>query len=259
MRTKLIFTLLLLTISTPVATAQDGKQLVAEMIEAVGGKSNFYKLKNVNYDYEYRNPKASMTFMSHETYSFHGEKSHAEYVEHSVTAPKGGTVVEGFNGTDAWVSIDGTLTPAEQPNGFARFMRKTNYYWFSMFFKLLDEGVQHEFMGVKTVDEAAYNVVRVSFGENVGDAQDTYVLYINKKTKLVDRFLFTVMSFQMAEPQMMVLDYETVDGIKIGSKRKYIPADWKGNIKGNQWTTTNWTNIQFNTDVDQTMFEKPLN
>lgn len=257
MKTTTVLTYFLILPFALSVRAQDAKQLVSDMIETAGGKTNFYKLKNVTYEYEYRNPKAPMTLKSRETYVFHKEKSHAAYSIHTVLAPEGKKVVEGYDGTNAWVTLDGNLSRDEQANNFARFMRKTNYYWFSMFFKLLDDGVNHEYLGLKRVNGKDYDRVKITFGTNVGDAQDIYVLYINRKSKLVDQFLFTVMSFQMAEPQLMVMEYETIDGIQIGSTRKYIEADWEGNIKGQQWVTTNWTNIDFNTDVDMSIFERP--
>jgi len=257
MATKVIFTSLFVALLSFSGMAQDARQLVSDMIETVGGKADFHQLKNVNYDYEYINTKAPMTLKSHETYIFHKERSHAAYSINTVTAPDGQKVTEGFDGKEAWITLDGKLSEDEQANNFARFMRKTNYYWFTMYFKLLDEGVNHEYLGSKKVNGKDYDMIKVTFGDGIGDAQDIYVLFINKATKLVDQFLFTVMSFQMAEPQLMVMEYETIDGIRIGSKRKYIEADWEGNIKGKEWVTTNWTNIKFNTEIDPALFDRP--
>ncbi len=253
---KVVYTFFLSLITTSAIIAQDAKQLVSEMIEAVGGKENFYNLKNVNYDYAYNNPEASMKLTNHETYVFHKELSYAKYTEHSILGANG-SVIEGYDGTNAWVTFDGKLSKEEKPNGIARFLRKTNYYWFTMFFKLLDNGVNHAYEGTKTVNGKTYDIVKITFGKNVGDAQDTYVLYINKKTKLVDQFLFTVVGMGMQDPLLMVMEYETVDGIKIGSKRKYIASNWDGEVIGKQWTTTNWTNIKFNTDIDTSIFQQP--
>ncbi|MFS4466852.1 DUF6503 family protein [Maribacter sp. 2210JD10-5] len=238
--------------------AQDAKQLVADAIEATGGKKNFYSKGSVNYDLEYRTPKGenAITLLANETYLFNGERSYATYTEHSLTGANG-KVVEGYDGTNAWVTFDGKLSSDEQANGVARFLRKTNYYWFSMFFKLLDEGVNHELLEDQKVTGKDYNRVKITFGDNVGDAQDTYVLYINKKTKLIDQFLFTVVGFGITEPSLMTYKYQTVGGIKIPAKRKYVQADWDGNVKGDGYTITNWTNIKFGAEADKGMFEKP--
>ncbi len=257
MKTTTAILALMLTFAPLAVKAQDAKQLVTEMIEAVGGKKNFYRLKNVNYDYEYKNGILPLTLIANETYVFNGELSYADYNAHTMTAPGGEKVVEGFDGSNAWVTINGNLSDNEQANNFSRFIRKTNYYWFSMFFKLLDDGITYKHMGSKKVNGKDYNLVQISYGENVGDAQDTYILYINKETKRVDQFLFTVMGFGIAEPSLMVMEYETVDGIAIPSKRKYIKADWDGNVKGEEWITTSWTNIKFNQEVDKSIFNKP--
>ncbi|MEL6918897.1 MAG: hypothetical protein AAFO99_14355 [Bacteroidota bacterium] len=259
MHTKRIFTFILTLFITVTGVAQDGKQLVAEMIEAAGGKQNFYELNNVTYDYEYRNSVIPITLVNHETYVFDKELSYAAYTEHSMSGANGEKVIEGYDGTETWVMIDGKLTDNEQANGFAKFIRKTNYYWFAMFFKLLDDGVNHTFKGSKNVNGKEYNLVEIGFGKNIGEVQDTYLLYINKETKLIDQFLFTIRGFGIEDPHLMVMEYETIDGIKIASKRKYITTDWDGNIVGDQWITTNWTNIKFNTDIDKSKFQKPTN
>ncbi|MBW1296220.1 DUF6503 family protein [Aquimarina litoralis] len=255
---KVVLTLVLIAVST-LGTAQDTTELISEAIEAIGGKEEFYNKGTVSYNYEYRAPKGenAITLVGKETYMFDGERSYATYTTHSLTGANG-KVVEGYNGTDAWVTFDGKVSNDEQANGVARFLRKTNYYWFAMFYKLLDNGVHHELLADQKVNGKEYNRIKITFGEKVGDAQDTYIIYINKKTKLIEQFLFTVVGFGITEPYLMTFDYETIDGIKIPSKRKYIEADWEGNVKGKAYYITNWTNIKFGLDLDKTMFEKPL-
>lgn len=247
-----LFFLLLFTITT---NAQNPKQLIGEMVEALGGKQNFYNLANVSYDYEYRDPNTPITLIGKETYVFDGELSSGNYQEHSLLGANG-KVVEGYDGQNAWVKLDTKIATDEQANGVARFLRKTNYYWFAMFFKLQDEGVNLEYVGSKKVEGRDYNLVKVTFGNSVGDAQDTYVLYINKRTKLVDQFLFTVIGFGVSEPNLMKVHYETIDGIKIPSERVYIGSNWEGEIIGKAWVTTYWTNIKFNTKIDPAIFSK---
>jgi len=255
MRT-LLFTLLLFVL--PMVTfSQNAEALVAEMIETLGGKKKFYALKNVTYDYDYNSPSGTQ-LSNHETYVFHNELSYAKYSKHSMLGPNGEKVIEGYDGQNAWVTINGKLSNDAQAKGIARFMRKTNYYWFAMFFKLLDNGVNQTYKGSKTIDGKTYDIVEITFGDNVGDAQDIYVLYINKKTKLVDQFLFTVMGMGRKDPLLLQMDYETIDGIQVPSKRKYVEADWDANVKGKEWTTVNWTHIKFNTEIDKALFEVPV-
>ena len=255
---KRIIVTLILVVASTLATAQTAKEIIAQSVEAIGGAQNFYNKGTVSYDYEYRAPKGenAITLVGKETYMFDGERSYATYTTHSLTGANG-KVVEGYNGTDAWVTFDGKVSDDEQANGVARFLRKTNYYWFAMFFKLADNGVNHELLSDQKVNGKDYKRIKITFGDQVGDAQDTYIIYVNKQTKLIDQFLFTVVGFGISDPYLMTFDYETIDGIKIPTKRKYIEADWDGNVKGKAYYITNWTNIQFGIDVDKSLFEKP--
>ncbi|SHI43051.1 DUF6503 family protein [Aquimarina spongiae] len=255
---KRIIVTLVFVVASTLATAQSAKEIIAQSVEAIGGAQNFYNKGTVSYDYEYRAPKGenAITLVGKETYMFDGERSYATYTTHSLTGANG-KVVEGYNGTDAWVTFDGKVSDDQQANGVARFLRKTNYYWFAMFFKLADNGVNHELLSDQKVNGKDYKRIKITFGDQVGDAQDTYIIYVNKETKLIDQFLFTVVGFGISDPYLMTFDYETIDGIKIPTKRKYIEADWDGNVKGKAHYITNWTNIQFGVDVEKSLFEKP--
>ncbi len=233
--------------------AQDPKQLLSEMMDALGGSQNFYNKGSVSYDYEYNDPNSGLHFIGKEQYVFDGELSRADFTTHTMLAPKGGLVTEGYDGTNFWVTIDGNNTSEEQALGFARFLRKTNYYWFTMFFKLLDNGVNQTYEGETTLDGKSYHLIKISFGSNIGDAQDTYIVYLNKETKLIDQFLFTITAFGITQPNLMRFDYETVDGIKIPSKRNYIKSNWNGEIIGEVPAITTWNNITFG-NVDRSVF-----
>jgi len=255
---KIAFTLTLVAL-VATGTAQTAKQILINATEAIGGSQYFYNKGTVSYDYEYRAPEGlnAITLVGKETYMFDGERSYATYTTHNLTGANG-KVVEGYNGTEAWVTFDGKVSEDEQANGVARFLRKTNYYWFAMFYKLLDNGVNHELLSDQTVNGTDYHRIKVTFGDKVGDAQDTYVVYVNKDTNRIDQFLFTIVGFGVTDPFLMTFDYETIDGIQIPTKRKYIEADWEGNIKGKAYYLTNWTNITFGVPVEKSMFEKPL-
>jgi len=248
----LVASLLIFSLTISTSVAQNANQLVAEMVETLGGKQTFYNLKNVTYDYAYTNPNGGK-LRGKETYVFDGELSLGIYSEHSLLGSMG-KIIEGYDGTNAWVKINGTASSDKKANGVARFLRKTNYYWFTMFFKLQDEGVNLEHLGNKKVEGHAYDLVKVTFGNTIGDAQDTYILYINKRTKLVDQFLFNVVANNSMDPRLMKVRYETIDGIKIATERSYIDANWDGDVIGEKWTTTYWSNIRFNTKIDSKMF-----
>ena len=252
---NIVIILTAILMATSSSFAQDANKIVADMIETLGGRQAFYNLGNVSYDFSYHDPNAPLTLSSKETYVFDGELSQGDFSEHGFLGDNG-KVLEGYDGKDAWVKFDGKVS--EDPNalGVTRFLRKTNYYWFAMFFKLQDEGVNLEYLKTKKVEGKDYDLVKVSFGNSVGDAQDTYILYINQRTKLVDQFLFTIVAFGMNEPKLMKVHYETIEGIKIPTERVYIDSNWEGEVVGKKWVTTYWTNIKFNTNIDRSIFSK---
>ncbi len=205
------------------ALAADPKKLVAETVAAVGGKNAHYPLKDVEYTYTYT--KDGKKDVSTERYVFDGELSWAEYVTSDNLAPEvSDPITQGYDGSKTWVKIDGQLLADEMMVRRADFLRKTNYYWFAMFFKLLDPGMTYEYLGDYQKGDITYDVVKAGFEPGVGDVQDYYQLYINRETKLVDFFLFTVMDFGMEDALLMEVEFEEIDGVKLPTKRRYAPA-----------------------------------
>ncbi|PJF32948.1 MAG: hypothetical protein CUN57_03405, partial [Phototrophicales bacterium] len=76
-------------------------------------------------------------------------------------------------------------------------------------------------------------------------------------TKLVDRFLFTVMDFNVTEPFLMKVQYEEVSGLKLPAHRKYTRADWDGKPKSNDWNEEISNNIKFNNGFERSLFAPP--
>jgi len=164
---NLIALFLILSYTITSSVAQNANQLVAEMIETLGGKQTFFNLGNVTYDYAYTNPKNGGKLRGKETYVFDGELSLGDYTEHSILGGMG-KILEGYDGHNAWVKINGKISTDKKANSLARFLRKTNYYWFTMFFKLQDEGVNLKHIGTKKVEGHDYNLVKVTFGNTIG-------------------------------------------------------------------------------------------
>lgn len=242
------------------ASRQDNpRALVERMVAEVGGIDKLYSLRDVEYTYTYHDLTGDNKDISLERYVFDGERSWAKYEvrEKNVVPQMEGEVMQGYNGKESWMTINGALVDDPQLMNLCDFLRKTNYYWFTMMFKLLDPGVRYEYSGTKAVDGIEYDLIRITFGEEVGDVQDTYLLYINPRTKLVDQFLFTVMDFGINEPFLMKVEYEEVAGLKLPAKRKAVAADWDGVPKNDNWVAEISANIKFNNGFDRSLFDKP--
>jgi hypothetical protein len=127
-----------------------------------------------------------------------------------------------------------------------------------MMFKLLDLGVSYKYEGPKRANGQVYDLVRIRFEAGVGDIQDTCLLYINKKTHLVDQFLFTVVDVGRTEHFLMKVNYEQIKGVKIPAFRSYAASNWEGEIKeGATWVDEISEDIKFNNGFDRSLFETP--
>ncbi|SHK67851.1 DUF6503 family protein [Maribacter aquivivus] len=247
------------TILTPEFTNK-GQELVSKMLEKVGDYKTLRGKKDVVYTYTYQTPDGK-TDISTEKYIFDGELSYGKYEKHQRTlSDLQGTIEQGYDGKEFWLKHNGDILNDSVALKRVAFNRPTNFYWFTMFQKLMDKGVSYEYLGEETLNNNLYEVVKVSF--NFGDSKptDIYQLYINKNTSLVDQFLFTVADFgAMETPNLMTLEYEGVDGMLFPTKRKYKKSTWKAAVSDAPWITVNWSNIKFNNGLEKSDFEKISN
>ena len=97
-----------------------------------------------------------------------------------------------------------------------------------MFQKLLDSGLNYDYLGEKEIENTNFDIVKVSFESKNDKPTDIYQLYINKETGLVDQFLFYLLTdFGVIEtPLLMQMEYEKVDTFLIPTKRKYKKSTW---------------------------------
>lgn len=241
------------------AEAPDPEALVRKVVAEAGGVDALRNKRDVEYTYIYRRGGTGELTISVERYAFDGEKSWARYDVHEGLFPEvPGPIVQGYDGKTTWQRFGAARDSDAQALKMADFLRKTNFYWFAMTFKLLDPGMQYTYEGRRRVDEKVYELVRVGFDEGVGDVADTYLLYIDPETWRIDQFLFTIMDFGKKKPFLMKLEYERVDGVLLTTKRKYAPADWSGKLRGKpQWTDEISVGIRFDNAFPDSLFEPP--
>lgn len=234
-----------------------GHEVVYNMVQKVGNYDSLAQLKDVVYTYTYQTPdgKADVTT---EKYIFDGELSYGLYKQHERTFPDlEGPFEQGYDGKEYWLKHNGEILNDTTMLKRVAFSRPTNFYWFTMFQKLLDPGLTYEYLGEKTVNEANYDVVNITFESNNGKPTDIYQIYINQNTLLVDQFLFTVADFGVMEiPFLMTLEYENVDGLLIPTKRKYKKSTWDAEVTDQPWINVTWTDIAFNNGLSKEDFTK---
>lgn len=234
-----------------------GHELVYEMVQKVGNYQALRDKKDVVYTYTYQTPDGKID-VSTEKYLFEGELSYGAYQHHERTFPQlTGLIEQGYDGKEFWLKHDGQILVDESLLKRVAFNRPTNFYWFSMMQKLLDPGLNYEYVEQKTIEGQVYEVVKITFTTVDDKPTDIYQLYINQKTGLVDQFLFTVADFgKMEIPNLMKLEYETVDGLLIPTKRLYKKSTWDAFVDENPWTKVTWSNIKFNNNLSHKDFEK---
>ena len=241
------------------AQAPDPQNLVARVVDEAGGPRALRDKGDVEYTYVYRKRSTGTLDISVERYAFDGEKSWARYEVHENLSPEDdGPIVQGYDGKTTWQTETGKPTTDPAKLQRADFLRKTNFYWLAMIFKLLDPGLRYTYEGRRQVDGVTYEIVRIGFDDGVGDVSDTYVLYIDPRTWRVDQFLFTVLDYGRTKPFLMEVEYDRIDGVLLPTKRRYGPSDWSGTPpQDNSWTDELSIGIRFGNRFGSDLFERP--
>jgi hypothetical protein len=241
------------------AEPPDARALVAKVVDEAGGADALKKKVDVEYTYLYRRGETGALDVSVERYRFDGEKSWARYDVHEGVHPGSeGPVIQGYDGQTTWLTVAGVEHSDAESLARADFLRKTNFYWFAMTFKLLDPGIRYTYAGRKKVGQATYELVKITFGKGVGDVSDTYLLYINPKTWRIDQFLFTVLDFGKTDPFLMRVEYERVEGVLLPTKRRYTASDWLGQVAQDaRWTEEISVGIRFDNGFEEGLFAAP--
>lgn len=231
-----------------------GHELVYKMTQKTGSYQDLLNLKDIVFQYTYRTPDQKED-RSIESYIFDGELSHGTYLKHERTLPNlKGNMEQGYNGKDFWLKINGQKVKDSSAIASVAFTRKTNFYWFAMMQKLLDPGINYEYIGQDHVEGNLYDIVKITFNSAEDVATDTYQLYINPKTHLVDQFLFTVVSKNVTDPILMRVEYENVEGVLLTTYRKYTKSDWQANVIKDAWVEEISKDIKFDQNIDKALF-----
>lgn len=237
-------------IAIPVFSQQknEAKQLIKQVVKANGGIDNFQKIKDVSYDYYVHNEGKNQRENSTERYIFESETSWAKYSEHEsfIIPDKTGEVINYDSNGETYTSLNGVEQTDEKTKFVAHFFRRANMYWFSMMFKLLDDGTNYKLLKNRSLNSVNYKIVEMTFNTNTGEFQDKFLLYINPKTNLIDQFLFNVQAFNIQEPLLMRVKYQDINGIKIMNYRELTGSNWNGDVIKDEWTKEISTNIKFN-------------
>ncbi len=228
-------------------------QLVWRSIKAHGGLDRWYENGPIFFRFNYR-PLGGQTVR--DTYQV--VDTWSARARHELADER--AIQFGWDGEKAWVrpaDAELDITP--------RFWALTPYYFIGMPFVLADPGVNLEMVGEKMLDGQPYRVVKVTFGEDTGDAPDDYyVLYFEPETHQV-RALRYVVSYpgffpdggHSPEKLMYFEGEQTVRYITLAERYPTHKWDPETEQPGEKVTDIQLDEVEYRPDTSADFFEIP--
>ncbi|MFK7937223.1 MAG: DUF6503 family protein [Saprospiraceae bacterium] len=162
------------------------------------------------------------------------------------TIAEEGKYTFGNDGDKVWITPHRDSFPSKQP----RFMKNLRFYFVAIPFVFADDGVNLEDQGMQTINEKEYQVTRISFGENVGDApEDEYYMYVDPTNSKIDFITYSVTYFdQQKSTKFNALKYEWADANGILFPTKMLGYKWENNELGEMRYERVVSNTSFSKD-----------
>lgn len=162
----------------------------------------------------------------------------------------------GFDGQDVWV------TPDSVDASRARFYHNLYFYFYAMPFVVGDPGVFYEDVEPMEIKEKTYKGIKISYGENVGDApDDNYIIWFDAETNQMEWLMYTV-TFRSGEPSdkynlIKYAGWTEFNGLVLPTSLQWFQYDGEsvGDPRGE---ATVFQNIEITAESpDESFFEKP--
>ncbi|MEX0315289.1 MAG: DUF6503 family protein [Allomuricauda sp.] len=233
----------------PVYDTNSPETILAAIEHAHGGWGDLWKKGDVEYTYTYHSPANDKKDISTERYIFDSEASYGKYAQHEINVMPDveGEIIQYFDGKETVVLVNGEKTEDPQGNAVGEFLRKANHFWFVMPYKLNDSGTITTYQGQEEYNGTTYDKLHVTYDPAVTgkEQNDIYILYVNPKTRLIDRFYFSLPFLGVNEPVIIAnYEYEDIDGQLVSSKRTYFLPSEQGYSEDPSIVQT-LTNIKF--------------
>ena len=232
--------------------ASPAGQTIARAIEAHGGLAHWYAQGPLKFRFTYEplDPQKTKrdTVQIVDTWSARARH----------TSPDDPSTQFGWDGQRAWTTDEALeITP--------RFWALTPYYFVAVPFVFADEGVHLERAGEQVFEEKTYEVIKVTFGEGVGDApEDYYMVYVDRQSGRVGgvRYIVSYPGFfpeggHTPEKWMAYDGVQEVDGIKFPQTFRTFAWDEKAQAAGELVTRTSLTEVSFEPATKASFFDMP--
>jgi len=231
--------------------AQDAvaEALVDGWIEALGGMETYWKLRSAEYTLTTRlyDPATGRLRRARPRYVTiarldSGEAGRVERWEGD------DFIQHGFDGQTEWaVMNDQALGPGDKDWDEARYVARDVFYWIGLPFKLKDPGV---FLHHDGRDEDGRQVVRVTFGDGVGEHDDTW-FYAFEEGRALPVSIAYREEGRTNVSRTYWEDVREVDGYVFAGRRVHVNAD------GRVWKVLETTDFVLNPTVDPEVFRGP--
>lgn len=202
-------------------TQTDGGERVLRAIEAHGGLAAWYRAPTSSYVWEYANQDADLHFASFLVVDNRTRRAYHDLLRTGpYEDPQPVDAEFAWTGDRAWIAPP----DIEQPN--PRFWALSGFYFQQIPFVLADPGVNYEALPDDSINGTPHDMVRITFGNDVGDApDDVYTLYLDKESGQVDAIRYAVTygrdvdsDADLSETFFDYQDYVTVDSLTVPTR-----------------------------------------
>ena len=243
--------------------ASEGGQMVLDAIEKHGGLEAWYAAPTSAYTWEYSNLGSQSRFKT----SLVADNT-TRRIYHRILTLGTPDAVEEIDGRMAWDGENAWISPASIEAINPRFWAATGYYFESMPFIFADPGVNFKVFPPEEHDGINYDRVTAYYDPSVGDTPgDTYTLFINPGTGMLDVVLYTVTYGRPYQPGddwppaptrgrfFRYSDYVTVDGLTVPTRfRGYEYSEGEvGEFRNEAWAA----DFSFTQPFDESQLAMP--
>ena len=235
-------------------TAGPATEIVRRMIAAAGGMERWNSVRDATFS------------VRHLAYGSEGGKplvtvNHIAFTKDPrpmlrVEIPfRKSTQVKVFDGTEAWVVVDGLLLHrSAETYGRIRDAAKDMVFWLTLPFNLVHPSTQVEHLGRSRFMGVEVDVIQVSFRDDTlaTHADDRYRFSVDKLTHLVVREEYFLHGDPDARMETLYGDYRAVNGIVKDHVREIVTSP-----EGERLHRVEVEVLRFGVTLPPTLFRKP--
>ena len=133
----------------------------------------------------------------------------------------------GFDGKVAWSYPNAENISGKSP----AFYYNLDFYFVAIPFVLKDPGVHVVYQGAETINDKPYEVLKVTFANDVGfTPEDIYLLYLDPESTILQMLVYSISYFEKEEKGLLksakfYSDYQEVQGLLMPGKMENFEWD----------------------------------